>query len=70
MKNDIFKVHILTDKGIAKAKILQTAFEEFLLELEDICGAEGREMSLVRTKLQEASFFAKRAMAIKNSHDE
>jgi len=65
----MFDVHVLNEKGIEKARRLQSKFEAFLQDIEDVCGAEGREMSIVRTKLQEASFFAKRAMAMdpKNS---
>jgi hypothetical protein len=60
----VFEVHKLNDDGMKKATALQTAFKEFLIELEDICGEKSREMSIVRTKLEEASFFAKRAMAM------
>jgi hypothetical protein len=66
----MFEVHTLNEKGMAKAKELQRMFEEFLIDLCDICGTDGREMSIVRTKLQEASFFAKRAMAMQpENHD-
>lgn len=45
---------------------MQTMFQEFLIRIEDICSNSdaGREMAIVRTKLEEASFFAKRAMAM------
>ena len=62
----LFKVHILNNEGIASARILEKEFTEFLETLNKICGTDGRrEMAIVKTKLQEASFFAKRAMAMK-----
>lgn len=61
----LFDVHILNEAGISKAQQIQRDFEEFLEVLENHCGADGREMALVRTKLQEAAFFAKRAMAVR-----
>ena len=60
----LFKVHILNEEGILKAKEIQTAFEMFLARLEDLCPEGSREFAIVKTKLEEASFFAKKAMAI------
>lgn len=60
----LFDVHILNEAGIEKARMIQFEFEGFLEDLEKVCGAEGREMAIVRTKLQEAAFFAKRAVAM------
>lgn len=61
---DEFKVHILNDRGIEKATHLAESFSQFLTFMEEnLCGGEGREMAIVRTKLQEASFYAKRALA-------
>ena len=63
-----FQVHILNDAGIDKAKCLGEAFSEFLDKIESFIpqtpSQNGREMALVKTKLQEASFFAKRAIAV------
>jgi hypothetical protein len=61
----MFDVHMLNEAGIDKAHRLRNGFEELLIHLEKLCGPDGREMSIVRTKLQEASFFAKRAMALR-----
>jgi hypothetical protein len=60
-----FEVHWLNEGGKVKANNLAIIFSDCLTKLEKECGAEGREMALVKTKLQEASFFAKRAMAVK-----
>lgn len=61
-----FQVHILNDTGIEKAKQIQNLFENFLSDLTELCGGgESREFSIVKTKLEEASFFAKKSMAMK-----
>lgn len=63
----MFEVHRLTASGLAKADTIRDVFEECLVKLAKVVGGDQatREMSIVRTKLQEASFFAKRAMAMK-----
>jgi hypothetical protein len=58
-----FQVHLLNSSGIAKAIQLGELFSEFLDHLEKIV-PPGRERSLVVTKIQEASFFAKRGIAL------
>lgn len=62
MEHSEFKVHILNDDGIQKAKDIAKLFNEFLTNLEKLCPT-GREFSIVKTKLEEASFFAKKSMA-------
>lgn len=61
---DEFKVHLLNETGLAKAHGIALAFSDLLVILEDYAPPGSREMAIVRTKLQEAAFFAKRAMAI------
>lgn len=63
MMRDEFKVHKLNGEGMKKAEGLAEGFSEFLDRVEQVCGKDGREMAIVRTKLQEASFQAKRAIA-------
>jgi hypothetical protein len=58
-----FRVHMLNEQGKAKATAIATVFTQALNQVEDIIGTEGREVALVRTKMEEASFFAKKAMA-------
>jgi hypothetical protein len=58
-----FEVHMLNEKGQGLAKAIAGEFFGFLCSLEGMCGREGREMAIVRTKLEEACFFAKKAMA-------
>lgn len=60
-----FDVHLLNPEGIEKARNIASAFSTLLNDVEAYCGKDGREMALVRTHLQEAGFFAKRAMAMR-----
>ena len=62
---NLFKVHLLNAEGIRKAERLQGLFGDFLNELILISGDQSREMSIVFTKLEEASMFAKKAMAMR-----
>ncbi len=58
-----FEVHKLNDRGFAVASDLALAFDVFLGDLERSIGTEGRYPAIVRTKLEEACFFAKKAVA-------
>jgi hypothetical protein len=57
-----FQFHKLNAEGIASAQDIAYLFTELLNALEPYIGA-GREAAIVRTKLEEASFFAKKGMA-------
>lgn len=57
-----FDVHVLNHEGLRKARDIASCFSTLLNDLEEHCGKDGREMALVRTHLQQANFFAKRAM--------
>ena len=61
---DEFKVHLLNDEGIAKATALSKAFDDLLTAVNTHAPMPSRERSLVVTKLQEACFWAKRAIAV------
>jgi len=61
--NTLFQVHILNEDGKRNAGAIAEAFDNLLLALTVICGDNSREMSIVKTKLEEACFFAKKAMA-------
>lgn len=58
----LFEVHTLTEGGIAKAQTIARTFNDCLTTLRTLCGP-GREFAIVQTKLEEAAFFAKKAMA-------
>ena len=65
-KSKLFQVHLLNEQGIEKAKGLATAFDELYDRLETLVGPTGinsREFSIVKTQLETASFYAKKAMA-------
>ena len=57
-----FEVHRLNEKGLAKAAEIANVFDHTVIALLTLCPA-GRHLSIVRTKLEEACFFAKKAMA-------
>lgn len=59
-----FQVHKLNSRGLDKATQLAEAFSELLVKVEAVIPSSSRERSLVITKLQEACFFAKRAIAV------
>lgn len=58
-----FQVHLLNENGISKAMLLAATFTDTLNEIERLAGHDGREMAIVRTKMEEACFFAKKALA-------
>ena len=64
--HEAFQVHMLTEEGKQKAVAMAQEFNGLILKLEEMCGKDGREMAIVRTKLEEACFFAKKAMAKNN----
>lgn len=59
----LFKVHRLNEKGMEKAQKLAANFEELNAFIESLNPAGGRELAIARTKLEEACFFAKKAIA-------
>ncbi len=67
---DEFAVHRLNSAGMEKATVIAEAFSTCLVDIEAVSGSEGREMAIVRTKLQEAAFYAKRAMAVRPENQE
>lgn len=60
--SSLFRVHRLNEDGLKKAEVIAEAFNRCLFELQSCC-PEGRELSIVKTKLEEAAFFAKKSMA-------
>lgn len=62
--NKEFEVHMLNEIGKQKARDIADLFNTCLEGLKLRC-PEGREFSIVKTKLEEASFFAKKSMAIR-----
>ena len=64
--DSLFAVHLLNEVGKGNAQAIATYFDDLLSKLTAITPAldRGREFSLCKTKLEEACFFAKKAMAI------
>jgi hypothetical protein len=58
-----FAVHLLNAEGVEKSKAVRCGFSDLLYRLEELL-EPGRELALVRTKLEEAQQFAVRAVAI------
>jgi hypothetical protein len=65
----LFQFHRLNEVGIEKAVKIAESFDRLLTELKELC-PEGREFSIVKTKLEEASFFAKKSMANRPDHQQ
>ena len=61
-ENKEFEVHLLNDEGIFRARKIAIYFDDLLNFLKEII-PESRELSIVKTKLEEACFFAKKGMA-------
>ena len=62
--NKEFTTYPLSDSGLKKGLEISTLFDNLLNELSnDIC-PNNREFSIVKTKLEEACFFAKKSMSI------
>jgi hypothetical protein len=61
----LFEFHLLNEEGKQKAKVIACKFHELLCSLGGISpeSVATREFSLCKTKLEEACFFAKKAMA-------
>lgn len=71
MIRDEFKVHILNEIGIEKAEAIARSYTDLLNMIEALVPTtadNARELALMKTKLQESAFFAKRAMALHPAH--
>jgi hypothetical protein len=58
----LFQVHRLNGGGQAKAAFVANAFNDLLSNISTHV-SPGREFAIVKTKLEEACFFAKKAIA-------
>jgi hypothetical protein len=62
-RNSEFVVHKLNDRGFKKAEQVRDLFDNFLNSLMPLLGPSYREVAIIRTKLEEACFFAKKSIA-------
>ncbi len=60
-----FEVNKVNEEGLLVMGKIASLFNDLLTILLNNEGADPREMSIVKTKLQEACFFAKKAIAPK-----
>lgn len=65
----LFATHKLNNDGQHKARLISYAFEDLLNKLS-IYTEPGREASIMRTKLEEAAFYAKKSMASNDANQE
>lgn len=63
-----FAVHRLSERGLGYADEIARAFDNLLTRLDEVVGNGGREMAIARTKLEEACFFAKKALAVQHEN--
>lgn len=59
----LFQVYRLNEQGLDRAGRIAEAFDGLLSILYGMCPVNTREFSLVKTKLEEACFFAKKSIA-------
>lgn len=67
--NKEFEVHMLNERGKKHAKRIAEMFDDLLDGLNVYMG-ESRYSSIVRTKLEEACFFAKKSVAVMEENQE
>ncbi len=67
--NQEFTSHRLTVNGIAKINEIKRGFDS-LLNLVGATAPDNREFSIVRTKLEEACFFAVKAVSVEPENQE
>lgn len=61
--NPEFKSYKLNDSGVDDCHEVAVLFDQLLNDLVSVC-EPGREFSIVKTKLEEACFFAKKSVAL------
>ncbi len=65
-----FAVHMLNETGKAKARELAVRFTDLLTWIKQAAGTESRAVSIASLKLEEAAFFAKKAIATNTENQE
>ena len=62
MIDPLFSFTIMSLEGRAKSTEIAVAFSNLLFTLEVLLPGNSREFAIAKTKLEEASFFAKKAL--------
>ena len=62
MINPLFSSVKLNEEGLRKVNTIRGAFTQLLLELEYELPGNSREISIIRTNLEEACFYAVKAV--------
>jgi hypothetical protein len=62
MINPLFSAVKLNELGLMKVNNIRVAFTQLLDALECILPGNSREMSIIKTKLEESSFYAVKAV--------
>jgi hypothetical protein len=60
--NPLFSSVKLNEEGLTKVEIIRKAFTDLLTAVEYELPGNSREISIVKTKLEEASFYAVKAV--------
>jgi hypothetical protein len=58
----LFSFTVMSEEGKAKSQYIAEVFSTLLYALEDTLPGNNREFAIAKTKLEEASFFAKKAL--------
>lgn len=62
MINPLFSTVKLSVEGVTKVGYLREDFSRLLEDIESVLPGNSREISIMRTKLEEASFYAVKAL--------
>lgn len=71
MVDSLFQFHQLNERGVAKSKDIAQAFDDLLFKLAGLCNGDGRnsrEYALVKTNLEIAAMYAKKAMSMRTEN--
>jgi hypothetical protein len=65
----MFETHKLNNTGYEEVENFKTQLRKTVKILEKLCG-DSREVSLAKTKMEEAAFWGTRAIAMKKNNQE
>jgi len=68
MINSLFQFNRLNEDGIKKVDEIAYQFDGLMTKLNKLCTTEGREYTIVKQKLEEACFYAKKSVALLAKH--